>query len=187
MCNSQKVKRQQEEGLIQSVVKVAGLLEESIVDGPGLRFVLFAQGCPHGCTGCHNPETHDMDSGTLWPTSKILEKYRSSGASGITLSGGEPFLQAEALSELAEAVKKLGGDVITYTGYQLADLKRMESVNSSVSRLLSNTDVLIDGPFMLSRRTLELPFVGSSNQNIIPLSNCGEKIADAVGRLNLNK
>ncbi len=91
----------------EKMIRISGIIEESIVDGPGLRFVVFTQGCVHNCKGCHNPETHSVEGGKLIGASEIVKAYKNSGAAGITISGGEPFLQGEALAFLGEEIHKL--------------------------------------------------------------------------------
>lgn len=146
-------------------IRIAGFEEESIVDGEGVRFVIFTQGCPHHCPGCHNPETHDFDGGKEYDTSEIVEMFKKNPLiSGITISGGEPFAQWEACLELATEAHKLGLNVWCYTGYTFEELL----VSCNISRgLLREVDFLVDGKFVLSRKSLELKFRGSSNQRII--------------------
>ena len=146
------------------VVRVAGRIAESIVDGPGLRYVLFTQGCPHRCPGCHNPDTHDFGGGTSVVLRDILADIRRNPLlRGVTFSGGEPFCQSEALIPLAAALKSLGYHLMAYTGYVWEDLAR----DSAAARLLPFLDMLVDGPFVAARRSLELRFRGSSNQRIL--------------------
>ena len=146
------------------VVRVAGRIAESIVDGPGLRYVLFTQGCPHRCPGCHNPDTHDFGGGTPVVLRDILADIRRNPLlRGVTFSGGEPFCQSEALIPLAAALKSLGYHLMAYTGYVWEDLAR----DSAAARLLPFLDMLVDGPFVATRRSLELRFRGSSNQRIL--------------------
>lgn len=146
------------------VVRVAGRIAESIVDGPGLRYVLFTQGCPHRCPGCHNPDTHDFGGGTPVVLRDILADIRRNPLlRGVTFCGGEPFCQSEALIPLAAALKSLGYHLMAYTGYVWEDLAR----DSAASRLLPFLDMLVDGPFVAARRSLELRFRGSSNQRIL--------------------
>ena len=146
------------------VVRVAGRIAESIVDGPGLRYVLFTQGCPHRCPGCHNPDTHDFGGGTPVVLRDILADIRRNPLlRGVTFSGGEPFCQSEALIPLAAALKSLGYHLMAYTGYVWEDLAR----DSAAARLLPFLDMLVDCPFVATRRSLELRFRGSSNQRIL--------------------
>lgn len=148
-------------------LRLAGIVPESVTDGPGLRMTVFVQGCPHHCPGCHNPQTHDPEQGSFTDIELIIEQYRANPLlDGITLSGGEPFGQPEPLALLARAVHGLGGDIITYTGYRLEALLG-ESHSPAVRDLLAESDFLVDGPYIEELRTLELPFRGSSNQRFL--------------------
>lgn len=154
------------------MVRLAGVVRESIVDGPGIRFTVFCQGCPHQCPGCHNPATWDFDSGFDTRISRILEEIdKNPLLGGVTLSGGEPFCQAVAMSELAAEVKSRGLHLVTYTGYTCEELLENASLGGNdaeaVKKLLFFTDWLIDGPFVLEKKDLQLHFRGSSNQRII--------------------
>jgi len=155
-------------------LRIAGLVQESIVDGPGLRLVVFAQGCPHRCRGCHNPNTHSYEGGITVGIDAIANAIiQNPLLDGVTLSGGEPFLQAEGFAELAARVKAMGLHVMTYTGYIyetiVAGLNRHDGWRS----LLDNTDVLVDGPFVLKQRSLSLRYRGSSNQRLIDVQQSG--------------
>lgn len=147
-------------------MRIAGLVQDSIVDGPGLRFAVFTQGCPHRCEGCHNPETHDENSGIEIPVVEIVGKMRANPLTdGVTLSGGEPFSQADDCAEIAEAAKKEGLSVWTYTGYTFEEL--LQSGDRHIRNLLALTDVLVDGPYVESERSLNLKWRGSRNQRLI--------------------
>jgi len=149
-------------------IRIAGIIKESIVDGPGIRMVVFAQGCRHKCPGCHNPETHSFDGGTLATIDSILElAERNPLLDGITFSGGDPFEQAEAFAVLAREAKKLGLDIVTYTGYTYEYLLRNSSGHKGWDALLDETDILIDGRYEADKRNLLLKFRGSENQRII--------------------
>ena len=164
-----------------NLIRLASLVEESIVDGPGLRFVLFTQGCPHRCLGCHNPETHLPIGGTLVSPGQVVALYQEHiDSRGVTFSGGEPFSQANSLARVAQAIHKLGGDVVTYTGYYIERLQTLGSEDSGISHLLKETDLLIDGPFVLEKRSLESPFVGSTNQRLVALSPAGNRLLEDV-------
>ncbi len=150
-----------------SKIKLSGIIEESIVDGPGIRFVIFSQGCPHHCKGCHNPQTFDSTGGYEDDTNNIIMKIKKNPLlKGVTFSGGEPFLQAEAFTELAREIHSLGLDVMSYTGYVFEDLI-VRKENIAWQNLLHNIDILIDGPFLLEKKSLLLKFRGSENQRII--------------------
>lgn len=149
-------------------LRVAGVVPESIVDGPGIRYAVFVQGCPHRCPGCHNPETHPMEGGSEIDTETLFAAFqRNPLLKGITLSGGEPFCQAAALAQLAALVHGAGKDVVVFTGYVYEDLLRME--DPAVRALLDETDLLIDGPYLEAQRDLELHFRGSANQRLIDM------------------
>jgi len=151
-------------------MRLAGIIPESIVDGPGVRFVVFAQGCPHHCPGCHNPQTWDIEGGkerTMQEIRKMLRK-RKSKLRGITISGGEPFLQAVEMAELAREAKKIDLDVVTYTGYLYEDLLSLE--RPGIQELLEVTDLLVDGQFQQELKDIALAFRGSSNQRLIDLA-----------------
>ncbi len=149
-------------------LRVNGIVEESVADGPGLRYVVFTQGCPHNCRGCHNPETHDPAGGYDLRVDDICVAFTENPLlSGITFSGGEPFLQPEPLCLLAEYAHRLHRNVITYSGFTFERLLLQAETNPFVGRLLDLTDVLIDGPYIEARRDLELPFRGSANQRML--------------------
>ena len=139
---------------------------DSIVDGEGLRAVVWTQGCPHDCPGCHNPQTHAFDGGTSVASESILEQLKAHFyLDGVTFSGGEPMAQAAACGELAQAVHQLGMNVWCYTGYTWEAL--MEAQDPDQRMFLEQIDVLIDGPFLLAQKSLNLRFRGSANQRLI--------------------
>ena len=149
-------------------LRMAGIVKESIVDGKGIRFVVFVQGCPHHCAGCHNPQTHSFQDGYDMDTDEILEQVKADKLlSGITFSGGEPFCQPAALAELARRVRELGLNVTTYSGYTFEQLLEMSGQNPAIGDLLQECDVLIDGPFIMERKNPLLRFRGSDNQRIL--------------------
>lgn len=149
-------------------LRIAGTQRDSIVDGPGLRYVIFTQGCPHNCEGCHNPQTHDFAGGEEADVSTILKEiFENPMISGVTFSGGEPFCQAEGLLPIAEVLKEKGKHLMIYTGYLYEQLR--ESGDDNVKKLLELADILVDGPFLLAKRDLTLPYRGSENQRVIDL------------------
>lgn len=151
------------------IARISGVIQESIVDGPGMRATVFFQGCPHNCEGCHNPQTHDPNGGSEKDTAEILKPILENIIlDGVTLSGGEPFMQAEAAVEIAQAAQGAGLNVWTYTGYTLEEI--FNSGKDSWMELLQLTDVLVDGRFIKSQRTLDKPFAGSKNQRLILVS-----------------
>jgi len=162
--------------LMESYIKIAGLIKESIVDGPGIRMVVFAQGCKHHCPGCHNPETHSFEGGQLISIDSILEEAKKNPLlDGITFSGGDPFEQAEAFAQLAKKAKKLNLDIVTYTGYTYEFLLKNLSSHKGWAELLDETDILVDGKFELDKRNLLLKFRGSENQRIIDVKKTKAK------------
>jgi len=151
-------------------IRIAGITRESVTDGPGLRLVVFTQGCPHHCEDCHNPETWDPVGGTIIEDKEIIDLLIENPLlSGITLSGGEPFLQAENLVQLVERAKTLGKNVVIYTGYTFEQLLVMGKSKPEIEKLLKTADFLVDGPFVKQLKTLDLPYRGSANQRFIDL------------------
>lgn len=149
-------------------IRIAGIVNDSIVDGPGFRLAVFTQGCPHDCPGCHNPKTHAFDGGRLESTDRIVETMADNPLlDGLTLTGGEPFCQPEACARLAHEAKRLGLNVWAYSGWTYEQLMKRAEDEPQIHNLLSAVDVLVDGPFLLSQRTLELRFRGSKNQRLI--------------------
>lgn len=149
-------------------IRIAGIVNDSIVDGPGFRLAVFTQGCPHDCPGCHNPETHAFDGGRLESTDRIVKTMTENPLlDGITLTGGDPFCQPEACAVLAREAKRLGLNVWAYSGWTYEQLLKKAETEPQITGLLSAVDVLVDGPFLLSQRTLEMRFRGSKNQRLI--------------------
>lgn len=152
---------------VPSTVRLYGTAPDSIVDGPGLRFAVFVQGCTHACPGCHNPESQLADGGTVRDIDSLVGEIAANKlAQGVTISGGEPFEQAAACAEIARRVHGLGLDVWTYSGYRYEQL--VAGVPDPAAReLLEATDVLVDGPFVQALHSYDLQWRGSSNQRLI--------------------
>ena len=149
------------------MLELSGIVSDSIVDGPGIRTAIFSQGCPHHCPGCHNPETWEFGCGTQIPAEAVVEIVQSNPlCRGVTFSGGEPFAQAAAFAELARLLKAKGYEVASYTGYTFEQL-----LNGTPAQreLLETIDILIDGPFLLAEKSLEIAFRGSRNQRILDI------------------
>ena len=145
---------------------IAGTVNDSMVDGPGLRYAVFTQGCPHACPGCHNPETHDYKGGETRDTQSIIDAFRKNPLlDGLTLSGGEPFEQPLACALLAEAARQSGLNVWAYSGYTWQELQ--DQPDADTQRLLQSLDVLVDGRFEMNKRSLDLMYCGSTNQRLI--------------------
>lgn len=154
-----------------AAIRIAGVVRESIVDGPGIRFVVFCQGCPHHCPGCHNAVTHDFDGGYDCSVEKILAAIDANPLlDGVTFSGGEPACQPEGFLVLAKAVKERGLDIVMYSGYTYEELLLMAEGDGALDALLQLVDVLVDGRYEADRRDLTLLFRGSRNQRAIDLA-----------------
>ncbi|GGE62518.1 anaerobic ribonucleoside-triphosphate reductase activating protein [Priestia taiwanensis] len=149
-------------------MKVMNIVHDSVVDGEGLRTVIFFAGCPHFCKGCHNPKSWNIENGVDMSADEILCEIMNNELTDVTFSGGEPFYQAEEVKTLAKRVKEAGKNLWIYTGYTIE--KIYESSNEHMVQLLSYADVLVDGPFVEKEKDLSLPFRGSCNQRIIRLS-----------------
>ena len=147
------------------MLDLSGIVSDSIVDGPGIRTTIFCQGCPHHCPGCHNPETWDFGCGTQVPVEDLVDVVRSNPlCRGVTFSGGEPFAQAKGFAKLARLLKEKGYEVAAYSGYTFEAL--LEG-SEDQKELLSSIDILIDGPFLMAEKSLEIAFRGSRNQRIL--------------------
>ena len=163
-------------------LRVFGTANDSIVDGPGLRFALFVQGCIHNCKGCHNPESHKLDGGTLQDTDEIFEQIQKNPLlDGVTFSGGEPFLQAKALSELAKKIKDTGLNLYVYTGFTYEELLSEANEENFWGELLKYTDFLVDGKFEEDKKHYTLLFKGSENQRIIDVQSSMDGEIKIVG------
>ena len=145
-------------------IRLSGIVNDSIVDGTGIRMTVFVQGCTHNCKGCHNPQTHDLLGGYMADTDEILEKaLKNPLLEGLTFSGGEPFLQPAPLTDLAIKAHKAGYNIFCYTGFLYEQLLE----DGERKKLLENVDFLVDGPFIEEQKSLMLNFRGSENQRII--------------------
>lgn len=150
---------------MEGSLRVAGTIGESIVDGPGLRYVIFTQGCPHRCPGCHNAHTHSFDEGvTLKLDMLYRDIMRNPMLSGVTFSGGEPFSQPVPLTHLAAALREKKKHIMIYSGYTLEQLLDM---GDEARGLLEQADMLVDGPYLEAVRDLTLRFRGSRNQRVL--------------------
>lgn len=166
--------------LDSTTLKIAGVVTESIVDGPGIRYTIFTQGCPFHCKGCHNPQSQPLKGGLDVKLKVFYDEIKQNPLiSGVTFSGGEPFIQAGALAILARVLKAEGYSVWSYSGYTFDKLERDDKFRS----LLEQLDVVVDGPYVQSKHSLEIDFRGSTNQRIIdvPKSLAQDKIILAEG------
>ena len=147
------------------------LQPDSIVDGEGIRSVIWFQGCSHDCPGCHNPETHDFKGGvevSLDDVKKQIDELEFQ--EGVTFSGGDPMMQIEALEELAKYVKEKGMDVWCYTGYTYEQVLDLAKQNIHYMNALKYIDALVDGKFVMDLKSFDVEFRGSSNQRIIDVA-----------------
>lgn len=157
-----------------AIIDISGFAPNSITDGPGLRFTVFCQGCIHNCPGCHNPETHPFGTGEKYRVEDIYKMIKKDPlVKGVTFSGGEPFCQREAFCRLAQLLKADGYEIAAYTGFVFEDLVKDKS--DAKYKLLEYLDILVDGPFVLARRSLEAGFRGSLNQRVINVPASLEK------------
>ena len=141
---------------------------DSIVDGEGIRSVIWFQGCSHNCPGCHNPETHDFNQGVERSIEELKQEISElEYQSGVTFSGGDPMMQIEALEELTKCVHDNNMNVWCYTGYTFEEVLKLAEKNEHYMNALKNIDVLVDGRFVLDLKSFNVVFRGSSNQRII--------------------
>lgn len=141
---------------------------DSIVDGEGIRTVIWTQGCRHNCKGCHNPETHSFEDGFLVDVEDVKKDILEvKHQDGITLSGGDPMFQPEPVLEIAKFCKELNLNVWCYTGFTFEKLLKISKNNNTIKELLENIDVLVDGKFILEEKSLNLYFKGSKNQRVL--------------------
>lgn len=154
-------------GLNKSI-RLSGIIYESLVNGPGLRRVLFSQGCKHNCRGCFNPSTHCYDGGELRDMDELLDDIRkNSMLKGITFSGGDPFEQASKFAYMAEKIKETNLNIWCYTGYTFEYIFEHRNEHEGWEQLLNSIDVLVDGKFEEDKKSNNLKYRGSSNQRII--------------------
>ena len=172
-------------GAAKGAIRVAGVVSDSIVDGPGLRMTVFVQGCLHGCDGCHNPGALPLDGGREVTAEELLAELDSNPLlDGVTLSGGEPLMQAGALIPFAEGVRARGLDLAVYTGWTFEELLAGAGGGlgsggaggaKDILALLGFASTLVDGPFLKEQKTMLLPFRGSKNQRILDV---GKSLAE---------
>ena len=156
---------------MDDTIPVLDIIQDSIVDGEGLRSVLFVAGCPHRCNGCHNPQSWDKCNGTKMSLNEIFEKLIENELNNVTFSGGEPFLYAKQLTKLAKMLKAEGKTIWCWTGFTIEKIKKISVMNE----FLKQIDVLVDGNFILEQRDISLYWKGSKNQRVMMLDK-GEVI-----------
>ena len=150
-------------------IRMAGMEKESFVDGPGIRMVIFTQGCTRHCPGCHNPETHDKSGGKIVTVKDIISGMDENPIiDGITISGGEPFYWTDEIIPILYAAKKRNMNTVVFTGYIFEELLKLSKQDgNNIYTALTLIDILVDGPFILAKRDIGLMYRGSSNQRII--------------------
>ena len=147
-------------------IKISGIERHSLVNGPGVRYVLFTQGCPHACPGCQNPETWDIQKGKLYETSTVISDILATKyLDGVTFSGGDPLFQPEAIKEIAMELKRHGLNIWCYTGYTYEEI--LNGPSQARRDVLPYLDVLVDGRFVLSLKSENCLYRGSTNQRLI--------------------
>ncbi|MFV0627101.1 MAG: anaerobic ribonucleoside-triphosphate reductase activating protein [Alphaproteobacteria bacterium] len=147
-------------------LRIASVVDDSVVDGPGVRYVIFTQGCKHNCPGCHNPQSHSFSTGMFVSFDEFYSDLsRFKYVKAVTFSGGEPLEQPEVIAEFVAKLKEKGYHILIYTGYTfeqiLADEKKLKAIEKA--------DLLVDGLFILRLRSLGANFRGSSNQRIVDI------------------
>lgn len=158
------------EQIKDSIRLASDLQSDSIVDGPGLRTVIWTQGCGHKCEGCQNPQTWDFNGGGLVPLDMVKEAIDELECqTGITFSGGDPMYQPYPCTELAKYCKEKGYNIWVYTGFTYEEIMEMAKKDKIYKEFLKYIDVLVDGKFILKQRNLNLLFRGSSNQRLIDI------------------
>lgn len=150
-------------------MKVMNILHDSVVDGIGLRTVIFFAGCPHQCLGCHNPESWKMTNGIDMSVDEIFNEIKNNPLTDVTFSGGEPLIQAKELVQLAKKIKSIQKNIWVYSGFTYEEI--INGNHPYQKELLDYCDVLVDGRFVIAERDLSLKFKGSRNQRIIDLKS----------------
>ena len=164
-------------------IRVLKILEQTMADGPGFRTSVYCAGCKHACKGCHNPQSWDFNAGEWMEVDDILAKIKADSMSNVSFSGGDPFYQVEAFTELARRIKQETTKTIwCWTGFTLEEIQ----ADPTLAQMLPWLDVLVDGPFLLEQRDTELLFRGSPNQRIIYLHG-GAPQAGTAGTVRLSK
>jgi anaerobic ribonucleoside-triphosphate reductase activating protein len=165
---------------MDEIINIAGTVTDSIVDGPGIRYSIFAQGCAHNCLGCHNPHTHEFGIGKNVSVSELFSDIQKNPlVRGVTFSGGDPFYQSKGFAQLAQLLHQQKYEVACYTGFTWEHLVALGSTEQQ--KLLSNLDILVDGPFLIMERNLDLLFRGSENQRIIDVPASLQALAKQNG------
>ena len=158
-------------------IRLAAYLQpDSIVDGEGIRTVIWTQGCPHHCLGCHNPETWSFDDGEEVELDEVYAAIDElEGQDGITFSGGDPMMQPKQCAEIAKYARSKGLNIWSFTGFNYEDLIELSKKKPEIMEFLKEIDCLVDGRFILSRKSYSCIFRGSTNQRIIDVKQSLKK------------
>lgn len=148
-------------------ISVLDIVEQTMADGPGLRTAIYCAGCDHHCPGCHNPQSWNIGNGNWMSVDEILDIIKADEFSNVSFSGGDPFYQVDAFTELARRIKEETRKTIwCWTGFTIEEIR----ADAHLAQMLPYLDVLVDGPFILEQRDTQLLFRGSPNQRIIYLT-----------------
>lgn len=151
-----------------NTVRLSGIIYESLTNGPGMRRVLFAQGCKHDCKECFNPHTHDFEGGQVFQIKELVDDVNKNPLiKGVTFSGGDPLEQGESFAKIAKELKNLNKNIWCYTGYTFEYILENKNKRAGWNELLNNIDVIVDGKFDIDKKDEKLKYRGSSNQRII--------------------
>ena len=162
-------------------INVSGINLNPLSLEPGNRLTVFLQGCQHNCPGCQSPHTQPMEGGIQYTVEEVMDHYgMQEGLEGISFSGGEPFLQAAGLAQVAREVHKQGHSVITYTGFPYESLQAMAQNDPATKDLLDETDLLVDSAFLLEEQSADQPVRSSKNQRYFALTEVGRNLESKI-------
>lgn len=154
------------------LIRLAGIAENSLVNGKGLRKVFFSQGCSHHCEGCFNQHTWEFAGGRMFDMDELVQKVRDEPfLDGVTFSGGDPFQQADKFAYLAKKLHEANINIWAYTGYTFEELMKLAQTNPHIKQMINNVDVIVDGRFMKDKMSENLKYCGSSNQRVIDVKS----------------
>ena len=154
------------------LIRLAGIAENSLVNGKGLRKVFFSQGCSHHCEGCFNQHTWEFAGGRMFDMDKKKKKVKDEPfLDGVTFSGGDPFQQADKFAYLAKKLHEANINIWAYTGYTFEELMKLAQTNPHIKQMINNVDVIVDGRFMKDKMSENLKYCGSSNQRVIDVKS----------------
>lgn len=154
------------------LIRLAGIAENSLVNGKGLRKVFFSQGCSHHCEGCFNQHTWEFSGGRMFDMDELVQKVKDEPfLDGVTFSGGDPFQQADKFAYLAKKLHEANINIWAYTGYTFEELMKLAQTNPHIKQMINNVDVIVDGRFMKDKMSENLKYCGSSNQRVIDVKS----------------